>query len=158
MDMSKHYRALKVKDLQMMHIWWHSYITSANLNGWPGYNHSHSKSQTQKPKLRPTSAATRHIKNTERTERSRIASINVRNYNITINRRTFTQFLWRTSDSMLLEIIGDNENCKSNSNEKVFAAQTVRPNELSHYGHLLITQRFDGKHCKYMMTDDIWRF
>lgn len=56
---------------------------------------------------------------------------------------------------MLLEIIGDNAN--GNSNEKVFAAQTVRPNELSHYGHLLITQRFDGKHCKYMMTDDIFR-
>lgn len=28
-------------------------------------------------------------------------------------------------------------------------------NEVSHYGHLLITRRFDGKHCKYMMTDDI---
>lgn len=158
MEKSKHYRALKVKDLQMMHIWWHSYITSANLNGRPGYSRSHSKIQTQKPKLRPTSAATRHIKNTERTERSRIVSINVRNYNITINRRTFTQFLWRTSDSKLLEIIGDNDIGNSNSNEKVFAAQTVRPNELRHYGHLLITQRFDGKHCKYMMTDDIWRF
>lgn len=31
-------------------------------------------------------------------------------------------------------------------------------NEVSHYGHLLITRRFDGKHCKYMITDDIRYF
>lgn len=36
--------------------------------------------------------------------------------------------------------------------------QSTARNEVTHYGHLLITQRFDGKHCEYMMTDDIWLF
>lgn len=109
---SKHYHALKVKALQMMNIWLHPYITVDNVKWTAQVTKSHNRTPQRNAKSKvnfksnsnsqANKCSTRRIDNAKRTERSRITSINVRNYNITINRRMFTQFLSPQADWMLL--------------------------------------------------------